>query len=213
MSDFEQALLTTLNVYSKTLGTRRVVELCQGFILNAAFPSDKDTSPPPVPATLLPTPLPDSNEKVSEASTIKKIAPIKRKPILKLPESTPEAKQQLQSSVSPSPVKKKEKQRNFKKLVEDNVIPIGTELYPSAPDPINPATVAHVVKDPKGNPAIQPSWDKGKYFTGTSSPPVKFLLESQKRFPGLKIYVKENAWNDVLYKGKDGHFRMLSDAQ
>lgn len=202
MTDFEQAFLKTLQLYASALGTRRTAELCQQFILDTAFPKQQEQTPEPIPEV-----------KAAEV-TIKKVVPIKRKPVqvkVKVPEGTPEAKQQLQETVSPTPVKKKVKFRNFKKLVETGVLPMGTEVYPSAPE-INPSTTGLIVKDPKGQPAIQASWDKSKYFTGTSSPPVKFLLEAQKRFPHLKVYVKENAWNEVLYKGSDGHYRMLSDA-
>ncbi len=219
---YENALFFTLETYAHTLGTRKVIEICQQFILDSFpepralhFETDSLESESVLAEELPPPPSPSPSPPLVEPPALQRIK-IKRKKVTPpTPDATasPEAKQALAESVSP---KKKETttaaKRNFKKLVEQQVLPIGTILFPSAPDPINPATAATVVRTPNGQPAIQPSWDKSKFCTGTSQAPMKFLVEATKKFPTLKSYVKENAWDEVLYKHADGSFRVLSDA-
>ncbi len=219
----ETAFLITLETFAHRLSTRKVIELCQRFILNSfpetptqEFETDsldgqciKEEEPPLViepPAT--PPPAPPMIE--PPALTRLKI---KRKKVPATSVDTsasPEAKQALAASVSPK--KKISPKRNFKKLVEQNILPIGTVLFPSAPDPLNPATSAIIARSPSGQPAIVPSWDKTKFCTGTSQAPMKFLVEANKKFSTLKSYARENAWDEVLYKHADGSFRVLSDA-
>lgn len=261
---YENALFFTLETYAHTLGTRKVIEICQQFILES-FPEpralhfetdslesssvhtedlppliptrrtqeakedddESDTSsvhtedlPPLIPTRIHTdtgnvTPLtPQARSQMVEPPPLKRLK-IKRKKPNSTPTDTtasPEAKQALAESVSPKKKEPVASKRNFKKLVDQNILPIGTVVFPSAPDPINPATAATIARTPKGQPAIVPSWDKGKFCTGTSQAPMKFLVEARKKFPTLKPYVKENAWDEVLYKHSDGSFRILSDA-
>ncbi len=227
---YENALFFTLETYAHTLGTRKVIEICQQFILDS-FPEPRAlhfetdslesesilTEEPPVsniPVDVPPPTSPSPSPPLVEPPVLQRLK-IKRKKVAPpAPEATasPEAKEALAASLSPKKKETVASKRNFKKLVDQNILPIGTIVFPSAPDPLNPATAATIARTPKGQPAIQPSWDKGKFCTGTSQAPMKFLVEARKKFPTLKPYVKENAWDEVLYKHADGSFRVLSDA-
>lgn len=196
----EDALYTTLTMYAKTLGTRSVAALCQRFILDSFPVEQKPVEELKVPQT------PEPHPPLVEPPPIKRVKLLVKKRQA-MPPGSPEAKEALKQSVEP----KQPPNRDFAKLVEKGFLPEGTLLYPSAPDPINPDTAGIVIRKPTGQPAIQATWDKNLSFTGKSSPPIRFLTEAKKRFPTLKMYVKANAWDDVLYKHKDGSFRVLSD--
>ena len=167
------ALLTTLEVFAKSLGTREVAEICQRFILNS-----------------IPSPVP---------------------PVTVLPQEE-----------TPPPVKFEEKvtkkfkvfnPRNFKKITQEtNYLPFGTVLITASTDK-HPTAYGTVVRDPNGIPAIQPSWDKKTFFTGTSSPPVAFLKALNKQFKVIPSdpFNTENAWNDVYKRNSDGTNISLTD--
>jgi len=103
--------------------------------------------------------------------------------------------------------------RNFKKITQEtNYLPFGTVLITASTDR-HPTAYGTVVRDPNGIPAIQPAWDKSKFFTGTSSPPVAFLKALNKQFNVIPSdpFNTENAWNDVYKRNADGTNISLSD--
>lgn len=103
--------------------------------------------------------------------------------------------------------------RNFKKITQEtNYLPFGTILITATTDR-HPTAYGTVVRDPNGIPAIQPAWDKSKFFTGTSSPPVAFLKTLNKQFKVIPSdpFNTENAWNDVYKRNTDGTNISLSD--
>jgi hypothetical protein len=103
--------------------------------------------------------------------------------------------------------------RNFKKITQEtNYLPFGTMLITTSTDR-HPTAYGTVVRDLNGIPAIQPAWDKSKFFTGTSSPPVAFLKALNKQFKVIPSdpFSTENAWNDVYKRNADGTNISLSD--
>ena len=104
-------------------------------------------------------------------------------------------------------------QRNFKKITQEtNYLPFGTVLITASTDR-HPTAYGTVVRDPNGIPAIQPAWDKSKFFTGTSSPPVAFLKALNKQYKVIPSdpFNTENAWNDVYKRNTDGTNISLTD--
>lgn len=192
------ALYTTLQVFAKSLGKRQVTEICQRFIL--------DCMP-----TEIEEPLPVMK---------KKFTLIKKKKSEPKPEPKPEEKVELKEPLlipKSDSVKKTTPtlltNRNFKKMAQEtHFLPIGTLIITSDTD-INPAIYGTVVRTPMGAPAIQPSWDKTKFFTGTSSPPAMFLKEISKSFKNLstKTIDTGNAWNAVYKRNLDGTNISLAD--
>jgi hypothetical protein len=188
------ALYTTLQVFAKSLGARQVVEICQRFILDS-IPSE----PVPVPVTIgkkfkiIKTVI--ETEPVTETETEKEPVPIV-KTVKKI-----------------TPVNTATLNRNFKKMAQEtHFLPVGTILITSETDK-NPAIFATVTRTPLGAPAIQPSWDKTKFFTGTLTPPVMFLKEATKHFKIMssKPVDTRNAWNDVYKRNTDGSNISLAD--
>ena len=103
--------------------------------------------------------------------------------------------------------------RNFKKMAQEtHFLPVGTILITSETD-TNPAIFATITRTPLGAPAIQPSWDKTKFFTGTLTPPVMFLKEATKHFKIMssKPVDTSNAWNNVYKRNTDGSNISLAD--
>lgn len=180
----DTALYTTLEVFAKTLGAREVAAICQRFILN----SIPGPAPPPIEA---PAPIETPNE--------------------------PELEVEVKTEVNPhEKITKKFKvfnPRNFKKITQEtNYLPFGTVLITATTDR-HPTAYGTVVRDLNGIPAIQPAWDKSKYFTGTSSPPVSFLKALNKQFKVIPSdpFSTENAWNDVYKRNTDGTNISLTD--
>jgi hypothetical protein len=180
----DTALYTTLEVFAKSLGVREVAAICQRFILNSI--------PLPVP---VPVPVP-----VSVA------------PVIAIAETPIEAEPEADAK----PHTKKFKvfnPRNFKKIAQEtNYLPFGTVLITASTDKY-PTAYGTVVRNQMGVPAIQPAWDKSKFFTGTSSPPVAFLKELNKHFKVIPSdpFNTENAWNDVYKRNTDGTNISLTD--
>jgi hypothetical protein len=133
------------------------------------------------------------------------------------PPQVPAAEEAQEPEVPPAEkVSKKFKvfnPRNFKKITQEtNYLPFGTVLITASTDR-HPTAYGTVVRDQNGIPAIQPSWDKTKFYTGTSSPPVAFLKELNKHFKVIpsEPFNTENAWNDVYKRNSDGTNISLTD--
>ena len=184
------ALYLTLQVFGKSLGVRQVVEICQRFILDS-IPSEPVSVPLPV-------------------TTAKKFKIIKT--VVETEEESPKIVLPTVKSVKKiTPVNTLN--RNFKKMAQEtHFLPVGTILITSETDK-NPAIFATVTRTPLGAPAIQPSWDKTKFFTGTLTPPVMFLKEATKHFKIMssKPVDTRNAWNDVYKRNTDGSNISLAD--
>ena len=184
------ALYLTLQVFAKSLGARQVVEICQRFILDS------------IPSEAVSVPLP--------VTTAKKFKIIKT--VVETEEESPKIVLPTVKSVKKiTPVNTLN--RNFKKMAQEtHFLPVGTILITSETDK-NPAIFATVTRTPLGAPAIQPSWDKTKFFTGTLTPPVMFLKEATKHFKIMssKPVDTSNAWNDVYKRNTDGSNISLAD--
>jgi len=191
------ALYLTLQVFGKSLGVKQVVEICQRFILDS-IPSEPVSVPLPV------------------AAQVQEQAPVQAKKfkIIKTVIETESPKIVLPAVKS---VKKitpvNTLNRNFKKMAQEtHFLPVGTILITSETD-TNPAIFATITRTPLGAPAIQPSWDKTKFFTGTLTPPVMFLKEATKHFKIMssKPVDTSNAWNNVYKRNTDGTNISLAD--
>ena len=186
------ALYLTLQVFAKSLGARQVVEICQRFILDS-IPSEPVSAPLPV-------------------TTGKKFKIIKT--VVETEEESPKIVLPTVKSVKKiTPVNTSILNRNFKKMAQEtHFLPVGTILITSETDK-NPAIFATITRTPLGAPAIQPSWDKTKFFTGTLTPPVMFLKEATKHFKIMssKPVDTRNAWNDVYKRNTDGSNISLAD--
>jgi len=191
------ALYLTLQVFGKSLGVKQVVEICQRFILDS-IPSEPVSVPLPV------------------AAQVQEQAPVQAKKfkIIKTVIETESPKIVLPAVKS---VKKitpvNTLNRNFKKMAQEtHFLPVGTILITSETD-TNPAIFATITRTPLGAPAIQPSWDKTKFFTGTLTPPVMFLKEATKHFKIMssKPVDTSNAWNNVYKRNTDGSNISLAD--
>ena len=184
------ALYLTLQVFGKSLGVRQVVEICQRFILDS-IPSEPVAAPVSV-------------------TTAKKFKIIKT--VLETEEESPKIVLPTVKSVKKiTPVNTLN--RNFKKMAQEtHFLPVGTILITSETDK-NPAIFATITRTPLGAPAIQPSWDKTKFFTDTLTPPVMFLKEATKHFKIMssKPVDTSNAWNDVYKRNTDGSNISLAD--
>jgi hypothetical protein len=191
------ALYLTLQVFGKSLGVKQVVEICQRFILDS-IPSEPVSVQLPV------------------AAQVQEQAPVQAKKfkIIKTVIETESPKIVLPAVKS---VKKitpvNTLNRNFKKMAQEtHFLPVGTILITSETD-TNPAIFATITRTPLGAPAIQPSWDKTKFFTGTLTPPVMFLKEATKHFKIMssKPVDTSNAWNNVYKRNTDGSNISLAD--
>ena len=119
----------------------------------------------------------------------------------------------VKSAKKITPVNTNTLNRNFKKMAQEtHFLPVGTILITSETD-TNPAIFATITRTPLGAPAIQPSWDKTKFFTGTLTPPVMFLKEATKHFKIMssKPVDTSNAWNNVYKRNTDGSNISLAD--
>ena len=201
------ALYLTLQVFGKSLGVKQVVEICQRFILDS-IPSE-----PIVVSVPVPVPVP---AQVSVPAQAPPVAQAKKFKIIKTVIETESPKIVLPSVKSAkkiTPVNTNTLNRNFKKMAQEtHFLPVGTILITSETD-TNPAIFATVTRTPLGAPAIQPSWDKTKFFTGTLTPPVMFLKEATKHFKIMssKPVDTSNAWNNVYKRNTDGSNISLAD--
>jgi hypothetical protein len=195
------ALYLTLQVFGKSLGVKQVVEICQRFILDS-IPSEPVSVPLPVAAQLqeqAPVPLQTQAKKFKIIKTVIE----SESPKIVLPV--------VKSVKKITPVNTLN--RNFKKMAQEtHFLPVGTILITSETD-TNPAIFATITRTPLGAPAIQPSWDKTKFFTGTLTPPVMFLKEATKHFKIMssKPVDTSNAWNNVYKRNTDGSNISLAD--
>jgi len=188
------ALYLTLQVFGKSLGVKQVVVICQRFILDS------------IPSEPVPVPLP--------VTTAKKFKIIKTVVETETEAESPKIVLPAVKSVKKiTPVNTNTLNRNFKKMAQEtHFLPVGTILIISETD-TNPAIFATVTRTPLGAPAIQPSWDKSKFFTGTLTPPVMFLKEATKHFKIMssKPVDTSNAWNNVYKRNTDGTNISLAD--
>ena len=186
------ALYLTLKVFAKSLGTKEVVEICQKFILDS------------IPSEPVSVPLP-----VAQAKKFKII-----KTVIETETESPKiVLPAVKSAKKITPVNTNTLNRNFKKMAQEtHFLPVGTILITSETD-TNPAIFATITRTPLGAPAIQPSWDKTKFFTGTLTPPVMFLKEATKHFKIMssKPVDTSNAWNNVYKRNTDGSNISLAD--
>jgi len=197
------ALYLTLQVFGKSLGVKQVVEICQRFILDS-IPSEPIVESVPVTAQAplpvqAPVPLPVQAKKFKIIKTVIE----SESPKIVLPA--------VKSAKKITPVNTLN--RNFKKMAQEtHFLPVGTILIISETD-TNPAIFATITRTPLGAPAIQPSWDKTKFFTGTLTPPVMFLKEATKHFKIMssKPVDTSNAWNNVYKRNTDGSNISLAD--
>ena len=195
------ALYLTLQVFGKSLGVKQVVEICQRFILDS-IPSEPVSVPLPVAAQVqeqAPLPLQTQAKKFKIIKTVIE----SESPKIVLPA--------VKSAKKITPVNTLN--RNFKKMAQEtHFLPVGTILITSETD-TNPAIFATITRTPLGAPAIQPSWDKTKFFTGTLTPPVMFLKEATKHFKIMssKPVDTSNAWNNVYKRNTDGSNISLAD--
>lgn len=214
------ALYTTLQVFAKSLGKRQVAEICQQFILDCISTEIEEPSPvvtknfklikkkiqEPEAETkveVLPIPNPQAQTQSSINETNLNNAVEKRLGTL-LSQKSISVKKTTPTVLT---------NRNFKKIAQEtNLLPYGTILITASTDK-NPTAYGTVVRTPDGFPAIQPAWDKYKFFTGTSRPPIMFLNELNKHFKIIdsKPFNTENAWNDVYKRNTDGTNISLSD--
>ena len=189
------ALYLTLQVFGKSLGVKQVVEICQRFILDS-IPSEPIVVS--VPAQV-PVPAQGQAKKFKIIKTVIET----ESPKIVLPA--------VKSVKKITPVNTLN--RNFKKMAQEtHFLPVGTILITSETD-TNPAIFATITRTPLGAPAIQPSWDKTKFFTGTLTPPVMFLKEATKHFKIIssKPVDTSNAWNNVYKRNTDGSNISLAD--
>jgi len=193
----DDALYLTLQVFGKSLGVKQVVEICQRFILDS-IPSEPVSVQLPVAAQV-------QEQAPVQAKKFKIIKTVieSESPKIVLPA--------VKSAKKITPVNTLN--RNFKKMAQEtHFLPVGTILITSETD-TNPAIFATITRTPLGAPAIQPSWDKTKFFTGTLTPPVMFLKEATKHFKIMssKPVDTSNAWNNVYKRNTDGSNISLAD--
>ena len=193
----DDALYLTLQVFGKSLGVKQVVEICQRFILDS-IPSEPVSVQLPVAAQV-------QEQAPVQAKKFKIIKTVieSESPKIVLPA--------VKSAKKITPVNTLN--RNFKKMAQEtHFLPVGTILIISETD-TNPAIFATITRTPLGAPAIQPSWDKTKFFTGTLTPPVMFLKEATKHFKIMssKPVDTSNAWNNVYKRNTDGSNISLAD--
>ena len=193
------ALYLTLQVFGKSLGVKQVVEICQRFILDS-IPSE------PIVVSV-PAQVPAQVPAVAQAKKFKII-----KTVIETETESPKiVLPAVKSAKKITPVNTLN--RNFKKMAQEtHFLPVGTILITSETD-TNPAIFATITRTPLGAPAIQPSWDKTKFFTGTLTPPVMFLKEATKHFKIMssKPVDTSNAWNNVYKRNTDGSNISLAD--
>jgi len=198
------ALYLTLQVFGKSLGVKQVVEICQRFILDS-IPSEPIVESVPVITAPVPVPVTAQAPLQAQAKKFKIIKTVieSESPKIVLPA--------VKSAKKITPVNTLN--RNFKKMAQEtHFLPVGTILITSETD-TNPAIFATITRTPLGAPAIQPSWDKTKFFTGTLTPPVMFLKEATKHFKIMssKPVDTSNAWNNVYKRNTDGSNISLAD--
>ena len=186
-------------MFGKSLGVKQVVEICQRFILDS-IPSE------PIVVSV-PAQVPVQVPAVAQAKKFKIIKTVieTESPKIVLPA--------VKSAKKITPVNTNTLNRNFKKMAQEtHFLPVGTILITSETD-TNPAIFATITRTPLGAPAIQPSWDKTKFFTGTLTPPVMFLKEATKHFKIMssKPVDTSNAWNNVYKRNTDGSNISLAD--
>ena len=195
------ALYLTLQVFGKSLGVKQVVEICQRFILDSIPSEPIVVSVPAQVPVQVPVPAQGQAKKFKIIKTV--IETETESPKIVLPA--------VKSAKKITPVNTLN--RNFKKMAQEtHFLPVGTILITSETD-TNPAIFATVTRTPLGAPAIQPSWDKTKFFTGTLTPPVMFLKEATKHFKIMssKPVDTSNAWNNVYKRNTDGSNISLAD--
>jgi len=199
----DDALYLTLQVFGKSLGVKQVVEICQRFILDS-IPSEPIVESVPVQAPVqAQAPVPLQAQAQAKKFKIIKTVIESESPKIVLPA--------VKSVKKITPVNTLN--RNFKKMAQEtHFLPVGTILIISETD-TNPAIFATITRTPLGAPAIQPSWDKTKFFTGTLTPPVMFLKEATKHFKIMssKPVDTSNAWNNVYKRNTDGSNISLAD--
>ncbi len=200
----DDALYLTLQVFGKSLGVKQVVEICQRFILDS-IPSEPIVESVPVITAPVPVPVTAQAPLQAQAKKFKIIKTVieSESPKIVLPA--------VKSAKKITPVNTLN--RNFKKMAQEtHFLPVGTILITSETD-TNPAIFATITRTPLGAPAIQPSWDKTKFFTGTLTPPVMFLKEATKHFKIMssKPVDTSNAWNNVYKRNTDGSNISLAD--
>ena len=199
----DDALYLTLQVFGKSLGVKQVVEICQRFILDS-IPSEPIVESVPVQAPVqAQAPVPLQAQAQAKKFKIIKTVIESESPKIVLPA--------VKSAKKITPVNTLN--RNFKKMAQEtHFLPVGTILITSETD-TNPAIFATITRTPLGAPAIQPSWDKTKFFTGTLTPPVMFLKEATKHFKIMssKPVDTSNAWNNVYKRNTDGSNISLAD--
>ena len=197
------ALYLTLQVFGKSLGVKQVVEICQRFILDSIPSEPIVVSVPAQVPVQVPVPAQGQAKKFKIIKTV--IETETESPKIVLPA--------VKSVKKITPVNTTTLNRNFKKMAQEtHFLPVGTILITSETD-TNPAIFATVTRTPLGAPAIQPSWDKTKFFTGTLTPPVMFLKEATKHFKIMssKPVDTSNAWNNVYKRNTDGSNISLAD--
>lgn len=195
------ALYLTLQVFGKSLGVKQVVEICQRFILDSIPSEPIVVSVPAQVPVQVPVPAQGQAKKFKIIKTVIET----ESPKIVLPS--------VKSAKKITPVNTNTLNRNFKKMAQEtHFLPVGTILITSETD-TNPAIFATVTRTPLGAPAIQPSWDKTKFFTGTLTPPVMFLKEATKHFKIMssKPVDTSNAWNNVYKRNTDGSNISLAD--
>jgi len=195
------ALYLTLQVFGKSLGVKQVVEICQRFILDSIPSEPIVVSVPAQVPVQVPVPAQGQAKKFKIIKTV--IETETESPKIVLPA--------VKSAKKITPVNTLN--RNFKKMAQEtHFLPVGTILITSETD-TNPAIFATITRTPLGAPAIQPSWDKTKFFTGTLTPPVMFLKEATKHFKIMssKPVDTSNAWNNVYKRNTDGSNISLAD--
>ena len=195
------ALYLTLQVFGKSLGVKQVVEICQRFILDSIPSEPIVVSVPAQVPVQVPVPAQGPAKKFKIIKTV--IETETESPKIVLPA--------VKSAKKITPVNTLN--RNFKKMAQEtHFLPVGTILITSETD-TNPAIFATITRTPLGAPAIQPSWDKTKFFTGTLTPPVMFLKEATKHFKIMssKPVDTSNAWNNVYKRNTDGSNISLAD--
>ena len=193
------ALYLTLQVFGKSLGVKQVVEICQRFILDSIPSEPIVVSVPAQVPVQVPVPPQGQAKKFKIIKTVIET----ESPKIVLPA--------VKSAKKITPVNTLN--RNFKKMAQEtHFLPVGTILITSETD-TNPAIFATITRTPLGAPAIQPSWDKTKFFTGTLTPPVMFLKEATKHFKIMssKPVDTSNAWNNVYKRNTDGSNISLAD--
>ena len=195
------ALYLTLQVFGKSLGVKQVVEICQRFILDSIPSEPIVVSVPAQVPVQVPVPAQGQAKKFKIIKTVIET----ESPKIVLPS--------VKSAKKITPVNTNTLNRNFKKMAQEtHFLPVGTILITSETD-TNPAIFATITRTPLGAPAIQPSWDKTKFFTGTLTPPVMFLKEATKHFKIMssKPVDTSNAWNNVYKRNTDGSNISLAD--